>query len=209
MLAQEAPLSGRSAEGIKHALEALACLERAGRPWWVGQAHWVVGLNHAMLGELDTALEAETRARLMGEAVGNRQLQASALCATGIVQAVLGDTEAGIESCEASVSVAPDPLTSAVALGWLGFAFVEHGAAARAIPALEASAEKHRVFRFPQFQAWFTAFLADAYRLDGQLERARIASNVATASSSVAMASAGAPAASWIRPSTRSASPTP
>ena len=172
VLAQEAPLSGRSAEGIKHALEALACLERAGRPWWVGQAHWVVGLNHAMLGELDTALEAETRARLMGEAVGNRQLQASALCATGIVQAVLGDTEAGIESCEASVSVAPDPLTSAVALGWLGFAFVEHGAAARAIPALEASAEQHRVFRFPQFQAWFTAFLADAYRLDGQLERA-------------------------------------
>jgi tetratricopeptide (TPR) repeat protein len=172
VLAQEAPLSGRSAEGIKHALEALACLEQAGRPWWVGQAHWVVGLNHAMLGELDTALEAETRARLIGETVGNRQLQASALCATGIVQAALGDTEAGIEACEASVSVAPDPLTSAVTLGWLGFAFVEHGAAARAIPALEASAEQHRVFRFPQFQAWFTALLADAYRLDGQLERA-------------------------------------
>ena len=172
VLAQEAPLSGRSAEGIRHALEALACLERAGRAWWVGEAHWVVGLNHALLGELDAALEAETRARLIGETVGNKQLQASALCATGIVQAVLGDTEAGIEACESSVAVAPDPLTSAVALGWLGFAFVEHGAAARAIPALEASAQQHRVFHFPQFQAWFTAFLADAYRLDGQLERA-------------------------------------
>ena len=77
------------------------------------------------------------------------------------------------------MSVAPDPLTSAVALGWLGFAFVEHGAAARAIPALEASAEQHRVFRFPQFQAWFTAFLADAYRLDGQLERAHAAAREA------------------------------
>jgi tetratricopeptide (TPR) repeat protein len=120
VLAQEAPLSGRSADGIKHALEALACLEQAGRPWWVGQAHWVVGLNHAMLGELDAALEAETRARLIGETVGNRQLQASALCATGIVRAGLGDTEAGSEACEASVSVAPDPLTSAVTLGWLG-----------------------------------------------------------------------------------------
>jgi transcriptional regulator with AAA-type ATPase domain/tetratricopeptide (TPR) repeat protein len=179
VLAQEAPLSGRSAEGIRHALEALACLERAGRPWWVGQAHWVVGLNHALLGELDAALEAETRARLIGETVGNRQLQASALCATGIVQAALGDTRAGIEACEASVSVAPDPLTNAVALGWLGFAFVEHEAAARAIPALEAAAEQHRVFRFPQFQAWFTAFLADAYRLDGQLERAHAAAREA------------------------------
>ena len=172
VLAQEAPLSGRSAEGIRHALEALACLERAGRAWWVGEAHWVVGLNHALLGELDAALEAETRARLIGETVGNKQLQASALCAIGIVQAALGHTEAGIEACEGSVSVAPDPLTSAVALGWLGFAFVEHGAAARAIPPLEASAQQHRVFHFPQFQGWFTAFLADAYRLDGQLERA-------------------------------------
>jgi tetratricopeptide (TPR) repeat protein len=160
VLAQEAPLSGRSAEGIRHALEALACLERAGRAWWVGQAHWAVGLNHALLGELDAALEAETRARLIGETVGNKQLQASALCATGIVQAALGHTEAGIEACEGSVAVAPDPLTSAVALGWLGFAFVEHGAAARAIPPLEASAQQHRVFHFPQFQGWFTAFLA-------------------------------------------------
>ena len=172
VLAQEAPLSGRAAEGIRHALEALACLERTGRAWWVGQAHWVVGLNHALLGELDAALEAETRARIIGETVGNRQLQASALCAIGIVHAGLGHAEAGIEACERGLAVAPDPLTRAVALGWLGFAFVEQGDAARAIPALEAAVQQHGVFRFPQFQGWFTAFLADAYRLDGQRERA-------------------------------------
>ena len=179
VLAQEAPLSGRSAEGIKHALEALACLEQAGRPWWIGQAHWVVGLNHAMLGELDTALEAETRARLIGEAVGNRQLQASALCATGIVQAALGDTEAGIEACRGQRvrrARSPDQRRRA-RLARLRVRRAR--AAARAIPALEASAEQHRVFRFPQFQAWFTAFLADAYRLDGQLERAHAAAREA------------------------------
>jgi DNA-binding NtrC family response regulator/tetratricopeptide (TPR) repeat protein len=172
VLAQEAPLSGRAAEGIRHALEALACLERAGRAWWIGEAHWVVGLNHAQLGDLDAALEAETRARVIAETVGNRQLHASALCATGIVHAVLGQVEAGVEACERSLAVAPDPLTRAVALGWLGFAFVEHGDAARAIPALEASVQQHGVFRFPQFQGWFTVFLAEAYRLDGQLDRA-------------------------------------
>ena len=174
VLAQEAPLSGRAAEGIGHAREALACLERAGDQWWIGQAHWVVGLNHAQLGELDAALEAETRARMIAEAAGNRQLQASALCAAGIVQAGLGQTRAGIDACERSLAVAPDPLTRAVALGWLGFTFVEHGDAARAIPALAGAVQQYGAFPFLQFQGWFTAFLAEAYRLDGQLERARV-----------------------------------
>jgi tetratricopeptide (TPR) repeat protein len=172
VLAQEAPLSGRAAEGIRHALEALECLEHAGRAWWIGQAHWVVGLNRAQIGELDAALEAETRARVIGETAGDRQLQASALWALGIVHAGLGQVDAGVEACERSLAVAPDPLTRAVALGWLGFAFVEHGDARRAIPALEASVQQHGAFPFPQFQGWFTSFLAEAYRLDGQRERA-------------------------------------
>jgi tetratricopeptide (TPR) repeat protein len=132
----------------------------------------VVGLNHAQLGELDAALEAETRARTIAEAASNRQLQASALCALGIVHAGLGHVDAGIEGCERSLAVAPDPLTRAVALGWLGFTLVERGDAARAIPALEAAVQQYGAFPFPQFQGWFTAFLAEAYRLDGQLERA-------------------------------------
>jgi DNA-binding NtrC family response regulator/tetratricopeptide (TPR) repeat protein len=172
VLAQEAPLSGRAAEGIGHALEALACLERTGRAWWIGQAHWVVGLNHAQLGDLDAALEAETRARTIAEAVGDRQLQASALSAIGLVHTGLGQAEASIQACERSLAVAPDPLTRAVVSGWLGFAFAERGDAARAIPALETAVQQHGVFRFPQFEGWFTAFLADAYRLDGQSERA-------------------------------------
>jgi DNA-binding NtrC family response regulator/tetratricopeptide (TPR) repeat protein len=172
VLAQEAPLSGRAAEGVRHARESLACLEHAGRAWWVGQAYWVVGLNHAQLGELDAALEAETRARVVGETVGDRQLQASALWAMGIVHVGRDQVEAGIEACERSVAVAPDPLTHAVALGWLGFALVEHGDPARAIPVLETSVRQHTIFRFPQFEGWFTAFLAEAYRVDGQLERA-------------------------------------
>ena len=132
----------------------------------------MVGLNHAQLGELDAALEAETRARVIGETVGDRQLQASALSATGIVHVGLGETEAAIEACQKGLAVAPDPLTRAVVSGWLGFAFTEHGDAMRAIPALETAVQQHGVFHFPQFLGWFTAFLADAYRRDGRVERA-------------------------------------
>jgi DNA-binding NtrC family response regulator/tetratricopeptide (TPR) repeat protein len=191
VLAQEAPLSGRAAEGIRHALESLTCLERAGRAWWIGQAHWVVGLNHAQLGELDAALEAETRARVIGETVGDRQLQASALSASGIIHAVLGQTESALDACERSLAVAPDPVTHAVASGWLGFALVEHGDAARAIPALETAVRQCGAFRFPQFQGWFTAFLADAYRAAGRPEPALAAAGEGLAISRAARSAYG------------------
>jgi tetratricopeptide (TPR) repeat protein len=125
------------------------------------------------LGELGAAFEAKTRARTIGEASANRQLQASALCATGIIQSAFGEAESGIEACERSLAIAPDPLTRAVALGWLGFARVEQGDATRTIPVLEASVQQHGAFPFPQFQGWFTAFLSEAYRLDDQVERAQ------------------------------------
>src|SRR5262249_23559576 len=124
------------------------------------------------LGELHAALEAETRARVIGETVGDRQLQASALSATGIVHVALGETERAIEACQRGLAVAPDPLTRAVVSGWLGVPVPEHGGAGRPIPALANAVQQHGVFRFPQFLGWFTAFLADAYRLDGRVERA-------------------------------------
>ncbi|MCI0409476.1 MAG: hypothetical protein L0191_13110, partial [Acidobacteria bacterium] len=152
---------------------AVALLERSGERWWVGPAHWVVGLNYAQMGEFGLALEAEARARAIGEAIGDPQLQTSAAWATGIIYAAMGEWEAGIEACRHGLERSPDPLNTAMSLGWLGFTYLEKGDPERAIPLLEQSVQQLGQFRFPQFQGWFTAFLAEAHCVSGQLDKAR------------------------------------
>jgi len=173
MLAQRGPLSGYPRDGLEHGRRAVELLERAGEQWWIGPAHWAVGLNHAMLGEFDAALEAEERARAQGEAVEDPQVQSSAAWATGLAHASRGEWEAGVAGCRRSLELAPDPLNSVIALGWLGYAYLEQGDAERAIPVLEQSAQEVGAFHFPQLQGWFTLFLADAHRVAGHLDRAQ------------------------------------
>jgi len=172
LLAQEAPLSGRGRQGIEHGQQAVALLEPTGQQWWIGQAHWVVGLNHAQMGEFEEALQAEARAYAIGEAAGDRQLQASAAWASGLIRALMGDWEAGIEACQRGLQHSPDPLSIAVALGWLGHAYLEKGDFAHAIPLLQQSVQKLGQFPFAQFQGWFMICLAEGHRLNGEIEKA-------------------------------------
>lgn len=172
LLAQEAPLSGRGRQGIEHGQQAVALLEPTGQQWWIGQAHWVVGLNHAQMGEFEEALQAEARAYAIGEAAGDRQLQASAAWASGLIRALMGDWEAGIEACQRSLQHSPDPLSIAIALGWLGHAYLEKGDLAHAIPLLQQSIQKLGQFPFAQFQGWFMISLAEGHLLNGEIEKA-------------------------------------
>ncbi|MBI3780319.1 MAG: hypothetical protein HY278_04565 [candidate division NC10 bacterium] len=172
LLAQEAPLSGRGRQGIEHGQQAVALLEPTGQQWWIGQAHWVVGLNHAQMGEFEEALQAEARAYAIGEATGDRQLQASAAWASGLIRALIGDWEAGIEACQRGLQHSPDPLSIAVALGWLGHAYLEKGDFAHAIPLLQQSVQQLGQFPFAQFQGWFMICLAEGHRLNGEIEKA-------------------------------------
>ncbi|MGH7412226.1 MAG: sigma 54-interacting transcriptional regulator [Candidatus Methylomirabilis sp.] len=172
LLAQEAPLSGQAHQGIEHGRQAVALLEPTGQQWWVGQAHWVVGLNYAQMGELEPAIEAEARAHAIGEAIGDRQLQTSAAWATGIMYAMMGDWEVGIEWCHRGLEQSPDPLSTVVALGWLGWAYLERGDPAHAIPLLEQSVQQLGQFGFAQFKGWFTVSLAEAHRVHGEIEKA-------------------------------------
>jgi len=172
VLAQQGAMSGRPQEGLEHGRQALVLLTRAAEAWWIGPAHWAVGLNHALRGEFDLALEAEVRATVSGESVGDPQVQSSAAWATGIIHTARGDWQAGIAACQRAVDLSPDPLNSALALGWLGYAFLEKGDPDQALPRLEQSVQRLGQFRFPQPQGWFTVFLAEAHRLTHELETA-------------------------------------
>ena len=172
LLAQQAALSGQARQGIVLGQQAVAHLEPTGQRWWIGQAHWVLGLNYAQVGDLQSALAAEARARAIGEAAGDRQLQTSAFWATGVIHAAMGDCEVGIEFCQRALAHSPDPLSRAVALGWLGYAYLEKQDPNLAIPVLEQSVEELGRFRFAQLQGWFTVCLAEAHRLNGEIDKA-------------------------------------
>jgi tetratricopeptide (TPR) repeat protein len=107
-----------------------------------------------------------------GAAVGDPQIASSAAWASGLVHVCRGDFETAIRSCEEALALSPDPLNTAMALGWLGFAWLEGGDLGQAIPRLEEAARQHAQFGFRQAQSWFSVFLAEAYRRVGRLETA-------------------------------------
>jgi tetratricopeptide (TPR) repeat protein len=173
VLAQQGAMAGHPHEGLAHGREAIALLGRANETWWVGPAYWALGLNHALLGDFGPALAAEAEAATRGEAAGDPQVQSSAAWATGVIRTWMGEWDAGIAACERARALSPDPLNSVLALGWLGYAHLEKGEAAVAIPLLTQSVELLEEFHFPQPRSWFTAYLGEAYRVGGDHARAR------------------------------------
>ncbi len=173
LLAVDEPLSGRARQGVEHGQRAVALLERTMERWWLGPAHWVVGINHAQLGEFEPALEAEARALAIGEEIGDPRLQTLAGWATGAIHTAMGECEAGIEACRRSLECSPDPLNTATASGWLGYAYLEKGEPARAISLLEPAVQQFAQFEFGPLQGWFTVFLAEAYCRSGDVAKAR------------------------------------
>jgi DNA-binding NtrC family response regulator/tetratricopeptide (TPR) repeat protein len=172
VLAQHGAVSGRPRDGLEHGRRAVALLERVGHPWWIAPAHWAIGLNHTLLGEFDAALAAQALAVARGTEVGDPQIASSAAWASGLVHVCRGDYEIAVRSCEEALALSPDPLNTAMALGWLGFAWLEADDLAQAIPRLEEAVRLHVQFGFRQAQSWFLVFLAEASRRAGRLESA-------------------------------------
>jgi transcriptional regulator with AAA-type ATPase domain/tetratricopeptide (TPR) repeat protein/ABC-type dipeptide/oligopeptide/nickel transport system ATPase component len=172
LLAQDGPLSGRARGGIEQSRQAVALLERTGERWWLSYAHWVLALNHGQVGAFEPAFEALARASEIADAMDDPRLQALAAWSKGILHAAMGDAEAGIDACRRALERAPDPLNQAIAMGWLGFAFTQAGDFAHAIPFLERAAKQFGQWGYRPYQGWFSAFLAEAYRLKGELDQA-------------------------------------
>ena len=171
VLCRDAFWSGRFSEGIEHGRESLALLERSDEPWWQGQAYWVAGFHHYVLGQFEEAFDKMKWAEAIWRALQDPRLDPS--WSTGYFHASLGDWERGIEECQGGLKRAQDPLNTAAALGFLGYAFLEKGDLPRAIEALEDSTERLRQAGMQQLLGWFSAFLAEACLLAGQLDEAQ------------------------------------
>jgi class 3 adenylate cyclase/tetratricopeptide (TPR) repeat protein len=172
VLGRDAFWSGRFSEGIEHGLRAVALLERtADRLWWQGQAYWVTGFHYYVLGQFEEAFGMMDRADAIWRALQDPRLDPS--WSTGYFHASLGDWELGIEECKGGLARAQDPLNTAAALGFLGYAYLEKGDLPRAIEALESSVERLRQAGMQQLLGGFSAFLAEAYLLSGRPAEAR------------------------------------
>lgn len=125
------------------------------------------------IGEFTQALEAVAQLQALGETSGDPRLQCSAAGISGWIHATMGDWAAAIEACRRSIAHAPSSMDSALALGFLGYAYVEQGDTAQAIPVLAQAVQLSGNVGYQQVHGWFTTFLGQAYLLDGHLEKAR------------------------------------
>jgi len=165
--------AGRFDQGLESSVEAVVLLERSGEPWWQGQAYWVAGFNQFAQGRAAEALEAFERAGAIGEALEDPRLDTS--WSAGYVHASLGRWETGIELCRSGLERSRDPLNTAAALGFLGFALLEKGETAPAIEVLEDSVRRLDQAGMQQLLGWFSTYLGEAYLDAGRLEEAAAA----------------------------------
>lgn len=170
VLSRDAFWAGRFAEGLEHGERAVELLAAVGEMWWEGQAHWVNGFHHFVLGNPAAALATMARAEQIADELDDYRLDPS--WSTGYFLSVLGDWDAGVDDCRRGLERARDPLNTAAALGFLGHAWLEKGEPVRAVEVLERAVASLADSGFLQLRGWFQAFLAEAYLARGEREEA-------------------------------------
>jgi tetratricopeptide (TPR) repeat protein len=158
----------------EHGREAIACLQTTPERWWLGMAHWAVGVNYTVLGKLPPALAAFAQAEAVGVEIRDQRLRSYAAFGTGWAHAAAGRGLAAIEACQRGVEHAPDPVNRNYASAFLGLAHLVNGDAPQAIALLEPVVRELARFEFRQPQGWHSAMLAEAYLATGTVDRARV-----------------------------------
>jgi class 3 adenylate cyclase/tetratricopeptide (TPR) repeat protein len=171
VLSRDGFWSGRFAEGVKYSLQAISLLGRSEDRWWQGQAFWVVGFNYYAQGRFAEALSAMDRVRDIWRALEDPRLDCS--WSLGYFHAVMGDWETAVEEGRGGLERAQDPLNTAVALGFLGHAYLVKRDLPQAIETLQDAVRQMQQAGMPQLHGWFSAFLAEALLLASRVEEAR------------------------------------
>src|SRR5207247_265678 len=150
---------------------AVALLDVSPEGWSLSYACWALGLCCSQTGAFEEAITVEHRALAIAQAIGDPALEASAAWVIGITHAAMGAWDQGIAECRRAVDATRDLLYRAISTGFLGFAYMEKGDAGAAVVALEESIPLVNQFGLKAFEGCFTAFLAEAHRLKGRLDR--------------------------------------
>ena len=171
VLARDGFVSGRFASAIASGHEAVALLAGAGERWWRGQALWAIGFNQFALGRWQEALATMAEAHAIGEELEDPRLDTS--WSVGYFQVSMGEVEAGIATCQRGLERSRDPLNTAAAQGFFGYAELEHGNLRAARAALAPANAALEEAGFEQLEGWLSTFLAEVESAEGYVEEAR------------------------------------
>ena len=159
-------------QSIVHGQQAVSLLEHHPERCWLGQALFFLGMAYTLAGEFQHARETAERAHAIGDSIGDRRLQANALSVHSLSAITQGEWAAGMEATQRALDLSPDALETSYLHGLMGYAYVEKGDPAAAIPMLQRALRETEQYHARQVQCGFRITLGTAYRLDGQLERA-------------------------------------
>jgi tetratricopeptide (TPR) repeat protein len=164
---------GQPQQGIDYGRRAVHLLARTSEHYRLGMAYGVLALHYCLSGDYTQALQAATVAEASGASSREKPLQAFAAWTMGWIYATCGTPDAGIAACQRAVGLAADPLSTALAEGWLGYAYLEKGEIVAAIPHLEQAVQGVQQYNYRRIASLFTTFLGATYLLRSDLAIAR------------------------------------
>ena len=165
--------AGKFREAAEYSRQSRTLLERPEARGQLANTCFVLGLHTLMSGDFTAALEAEAQAEAISRQLGDLSLQVSAAWATGWIQAARGCYDEGIEACQRGLTCAPDPLSAAFVLGWMGYAYLEKGDAEEAVSCLKQAVRHMQQCGYLRMQGLYTTFLGAAHLLQGDIDKSR------------------------------------
>ena len=172
VLGVEAYWASDCQHAVEHAWRGVTLLEDTDERWWLGLGYFNLGMTYLHMGLLEEALEAEARVQTIAEELDDPRLESYGIGVTGWIHALRGDGEIAVEEIRRALAIAPDLVARTYGSAVLGHAYVEQDDHAHAIPLLEEAVERAGRIGNRQLEGWWTAVLAEAYRLAGRAEQA-------------------------------------
>ena len=151
---------------------SLDLLQKEGPSYWLSMTRFYMGMLQIQTGRLQEAAQEGSRVLDIGKALGDPRLQCYGAFLRSWALADGGDTSA-VNQAERAVALAPDPTSLAYATGFLGYAKLRSGQTQEAREELERAVEAIALIGFRPFESLFLAYLSEAEREVGEVDRAR------------------------------------